>query len=91
MGDLEEANTQRYCIIFFKRFYLFIHERHTERGRVIGRGRSKLHAVNLMGVGGAKHDMGLLDPRAPGSLPEPKAEAQPLSHPGAPVTAIINH
>lgn len=25
-----------------------------------------------------------LDPRTPGSYPEPKAEAQPLSHPGVP-------
>ena len=25
-----------------------------------------------------------LDPRTPGSQPEPKADAQPLSHPGAP-------
>ena len=24
-----------------------------------------------------------LDPRTPGSRPEPKADAQPLSHPGA--------
>ena len=28
-------------------------------------------------------DVGL-DPRTPGSLPEPKADAQPLSHPGVP-------
>ena len=28
-------------------------------------------------------DMGL-DPRTPGSCPGPKAEAQPLSHPGVP-------
>ena len=35
--------------IFFKRFYSFIHERHTERGRDIGRGRrSRLHAESLM-------------------------------------------
>ena len=26
-----------------------------------------------------------LDPRTPDSQPEPKADAQPLSHPGAPV------
>ena len=30
-------------------------------------------------------DVGL-DPRTPGSLPEPKADAQPLSHPGVPVS-----
>ena len=25
------------------------------------------------------------DPRTPGTYPEPKAEAQPLSHPGIPI------
>ena len=30
-------------------------------------------------------DVGL-DPRTPGSQPEPKADAQPLSHPGAQIT-----
>ena len=35
---------------FFKRFYLFIHERHRERGRDIGRGRSRLPARTLMGT-----------------------------------------
>ena len=30
-----------------------------------------------------------LDPRTPGSHPEPKADAQPLSHPGVPRTAIL--
>ena len=34
--------------IFFFQFYLFIHERHTERGRNIGRERSRLHVGNLM-------------------------------------------
>ena len=29
-------------------------------------------------------DVGL-DPKNPGSCPEPKADAQPLSHPGAPI------
>ena len=29
---------------FFLRFYLFIHKRHTERGKDTGRGRSRLHA-----------------------------------------------
>ena len=32
----------------FKIFYLFIHEGHTERGRDIGRGRTRLHAGSLM-------------------------------------------
>ena len=26
-----------------------------------------------------------LDPRTPGSCPEPKADAQPLNHPGVPI------
>ena len=30
-----------------------------------------------------------LDPRTPGSGPEPKADAQPLSHPGVPINNII--
>ena len=33
---------------FFLRFYLFIHERHTERGRDTGRGRSRLRAGSPM-------------------------------------------
>ena len=33
---------------FVLRFCLFIHERHTERGREIGRGRSRLHAGSPM-------------------------------------------
>ena len=31
-----------------KRFYLFIHERHTENGRDIGRGRNRFPAGSLM-------------------------------------------
>ena len=33
-------------LIFFR--FLFIHERHREKGRDIGRGRSRLHARSLM-------------------------------------------
>ena len=50
-------------------------DRERERDRDIGRGRSRFHA------GSPKQ---LLNPRTPGSRPEPKADAQPLSHPGAP-------
>ena len=57
-----------------ERFYLFIHERHIERGRDIGRGKSRLPV---------EPDVGL-DPRTPGSGPEPKADTQPLSQPGVP-------
>ena len=31
-----------------------------------------------------------LDPRTLGSRPEPKADAKPLSHPGAPVYIFLN-
>ena len=51
--------------------------RDTERDRDIGRGRkSRLHPCREPNVG--------LDPRTLGSCPELKADAQPLSHPGAP-------
>ena len=33
-------------------------------------------------------DVGL-DPGTPGSCPEPKADAQPLSHPGCPVIIFL--
>ena len=59
---------------FFFRFYLFIHERHTERGRDIGRGRSRFPV--------GEPDVGL-HPKTPGPQPEPKADTQLLSHPGA--------
>ena len=52
-----------------KRFYLFIHERHGERGRDIGRGRSRLLVGSPM----------------QNSIPGPLSQrAQPLSHPGTP-------
>ena len=35
-------------LFFFLRFYLFIHERHRERGRDVGRGRSRLPTGTLM-------------------------------------------
>ena len=54
---------------FFLRIYLFM------RGRDIGRGRSRLH-------GGSPVRDAIPDPRI---SPEPKADSQPLSHPGAPV------
>ena len=57
--------------LFFLIFYLFIHERLTERGRDTGRGRNRLPT-----------DVGF-HPKIPELGPEPKADAQPLSHPGA--------
>ena len=52
--------------------------RHMKRGRDIGRGRSRLPE---------EPDAGL-DPRVLGSQPKPRAEAQPLSHPGFPYLFI---
>ena len=49
----------------------------TGRGRDIGKERSRLLAGSPIWAG--------LDPRTPGSLPEQKAAAQPLSHPGVQV------
>ena len=50
--------------------------RHTKGGRDIGKGRSRLPI-------GREPDVAL-DPRTWGSRPEPKADVQSLSHPGAP-------
>ena len=61
---------------FLKRFYLFIHERHREKEKQRHRQREKQAPCRESHVG--------LDPRTPGSRPEPKAEAQLLSHPGIP-------
>ena len=65
---------------FLKKFYLFIHEKHRKRGRDIARGRSRLHAGSLMwdSIPGL------------GSRSEPKADAQPLSHPGIPDGSSIS-
>ena len=53
---------------------LFIHERHRERSRDTGRRRGRLCRDPDAG----------LEPGTLGSRPEPKADAQSLSHPGAP-------
>ena len=51
-----------------------------ERGRDTGRGRSRLPAGSPMWD---------LDPRTLGSHPEPKADAQLLSHPAVPQLYFI--
>ena len=58
--------------LFERLIYLFTHETHRERQR---------HRQRIKG--GWQPDVGL-SPRTMGSWPEPKADAQPLSHPGAP-------
>ena len=58
----------RQAFFFFLRFYLFIYERHRQREKQAPCRES---------------DAGL-EPGTPGSRPEPKADAQPLSHPRIP-------
>ena len=69
---LFKMGTWKFLILIFKDFiYLFM--RDTEREA----------ETQAEGEAGREPDEGL-DPRTPGSCPEPKANAQPLSHPGAP-------
>ena len=65
---------------FFLRFYLFIHERERE---------SQRHRQKEKQAPCREPDAGL-DPGTPGSCPEPKADAQPLSHPGVPTSQILS-
>ena len=65
--------------LFFKdSIYLFM--RHTHKQRQRHRQRKKQAPCREPDVG--------LDPRTPGSHPEPKAEAQPLSYPGVPTFTL---
>ena len=71
MSDGRDLESAGYRISFFFSFMIvFIHERHRDRQR--HRQREKQAPCRVW------------DPRTSGSGPEPKADAQPLSHPGAP-------
>ena len=59
--------------MFFKDF-IFSRETHTERQRHRQREKQAPHGEPYAG----------LYPRTPASQPEPKADGQPLSHPGIP-------
>ena len=59
---------------FFFQDFVYLFMRDTEKERQRHRQREKQAPCR-------KPDMGL-DPGTPGSCPEPKADAQPLSHPG---------
>ena len=59
---------------FLRFFFLFKKIIYTERGRDRQREKQAPHREPNVE----------LDPRTPGSHPEPKADAQPLSYPGAP-------
>ena len=66
-------------LFFFKDFiYLFMRDK--ERGRDIGAGRSRLPA--------GEPDAGF-SPRTLGSRPEPKADAQTLSHLATPFSFLF--
>ena len=65
-------------LTFFLRFYLFMHERHTEGERERQRHRQKEKQAPCR-----EPDM-VLDPRSPESLPGLKVAAKLLSHPGCP-------
>ena len=60
---------------FFKILFIYSWERHRQR--------EKQAPCREPNVG--------LDPRSPGSSPGPKADAQPLSHPGVPVFILSFH
>ena len=64
----------------FLKDFIYLFTRDIERGRDIGRGRSRLHA-------GANEG---LDSGTPGSRPKPKADTQPLSHPGIPHLSLLS-
>ena len=64
-------------IFFLKKIYVFIHER--ERGRDIGRGKSR--SLEGSPIGAPSPDLG--------SCPEPKADAQLLSYLSVPIMTIF--
>ena len=66
-----------YLFIFKDFIYLFMRDRERERERQRHRQKKKQAPYREPDVG--------LNPWTPGSRPEPKAEAQPLSHPGVPL------
>ena len=59
---------------FFKNIFIYLFKRHRERERQRHRQREKQAPCREPNVE--------LDPRTLGSHPEPKGDAQPLSHPG---------
>ena len=64
-------------LLFLFKIYLFMRDTQRERERQRHRQREKQSPCGEPDVG--------LDPRTPGSRPEPKADTQPLSHLGAPL------
>ena len=70
-----DSTSSLFYFIIFKRFYLFIHERHREKGA----------ETQAEGEAGSKQGAGCgTGSLIPGSHPEPKTDAQLLSHSGNP-------
>ena len=65
-------NVDIFFLFYFKIFFLNVFMRDTERGRDISRGRSRFPAGSQCGT--PFQDLRI--------SPEPKADAQPPSHPG---------
>ena len=65
-----------------------IHREDRERERQRQRERQR-HRQREKQAPCRKHNAGL-DPRTLGSRPEPKADTQPLSHPGTPLSVLRN-
>ena len=66
-----------YIYLFILKYFMYLSMRDTERER-----QAEGEAAPCR-----EPDAGL-DPRTPGSRPEPEADAQALSHPGAPSVAF---
>ena len=71
-----------FCSLLFFLKILFIYSWDTERG-------GETQAEGKAGHPHREPDAGL-DPRIPGSCPEPKADGQPLSHPGTPKLLVLS-
>ena len=67
--------------LFFLRFYLFINERHRERERQRERERERQRHRQREKQAPCREPNVGLNPRTPGSRPEPKADAQPTEPP----------
>ena len=67
---------------FFIKDFIYLFMRDRERERPKRRQREKQPPCREPDAG--------LDPNTPGSCPGPKADAQPLSHPGTPQGLFLN-
>ena len=73
---IENESFYVYCSTIFKKYFICLFMRDAEREGQRHRPREKQAPCGKPDVG--------LDPRTLGSHPEPKVDAQPLSHPGIP-------